>query len=140
MKKFQLLVLGLIILFFTGCGVTSKINSMALLTGKTWILSSLEDGEFGLENFNSRLPTLNFLDGGRLAGFTGCNNFSGGFSMENTSMQLDPGAITKNVCPEIPEEKYLSILGKVNSFQIEKEKLILLDGGSKLMSFMVASH
>jgi heat shock protein HslJ len=136
MKNLQILFLGCLLLFITACGTVTKINPISLLTGNTWTLYSLTNSELSLGDFSSGLPTLNFLEGGRLAGFTGCNNFSGGFSLENSGIQLDPGALTKKICPGMSEEGYLDILGKVNTYTVEKGKLTLLDGASELMSFI----
>ena len=37
------------------------------------------------------LPFLNFMEDGRLVGYSGCNNFSGSFSIEDTGLNLNPG-------------------------------------------------
>lgn len=135
MKQIQLVALGLLILIFSGCGSTAKINPVSLLTDKPWELSSMM-GALDSSKFPAGLPSLSFLEGGRLAGFAGCNNFSGGFSLEGSGIQLDPGAMTKKACPGNGEDLFMQALDKVKNFKVEKEKLTLLDGDTELMSFV----
>lgn len=99
MKQLRTLSLGLLILFFSGCSSTSSLNPLSLLMGNSWVLSSLMGGGLDMGKFSKGLPSLDFLEGGNLAGFAGCNNFSGGFSLEGTGIKLDPGAMTKKSMP-----------------------------------------
>jgi heat shock protein HslJ len=89
------------------------------------------------EKFASGLPFLNFQEGGKLAGFSGCNNFNGNFNLEGTSLKLDPGAMTRKACPGDGEKDFTSALSQVANFKVNKNKLTLLDGAAKeLMSFI----
>lgn len=76
MRHVEMLSLGLLILFFSSCGSTGKLNTLSILTGNTWGLSSLMGEDLDLNKFPDGLPSLSFLEGGKLAGFAGCNNFS----------------------------------------------------------------
>lgn len=136
MKQLHVFLLGLLILFAGGCNSTAKLNPLSTLMGDSWVLTSLMGSEIDLGKFAAGAPTLNFLEGGSLAGFSGCNNFSGGFSLEGTDLKLDPGAITKKACPGTGENEFLTALQKVKSLKIEKEKLTLIDGVNELMSFI----
>ncbi|HSF52282.1 MAG TPA: META domain-containing protein [Algoriphagus sp.] len=136
MKQLHVFLLGLLILFASGCNSTAKLNPLSTLTGNSWILTSLMGSELDLGKFSAGPPTLNFLEGGNLAGFAGCNNFSGGFSLEGTNLKLDPGAVTKKACPGTGEDEFLSALEKVKNLKVEKEKLTLMDGATELMSFI----
>ncbi|TDQ17558.1 heat shock protein HslJ [Algoriphagus boseongensis] len=136
MKNIKLLYFALLILLFSGCSSSSQLNPITLLTGNPWALSSMMGGSLDLSKFPSGIPTLNFLDGGKLAGFAGCNNFSGGFSMENSGLQLDPGAMTRMACPGTGEDEFMDALVKVKNFKVTKDKLTLLDGANELMSFV----
>lgn len=136
MKQFRIVSLGLLIIFFSGCSSTSSLNPLSLLTGNSWVLSSLMGSGLEMSKFSEGLPSLDFLEGGKLAGFAGCNNFSGGFSLEGTGIKLDPGAMTRKACPGGGEEEFISALSKVKNFKVGKEKLTLLDGATELMSFV----
>ena len=135
MKHTRIFAIALLVLFLTGCGSTSRINPISLLSANAWELSTLK-GTSEMSQFAAGLPNLSFLEGGRLAGYAGCNNFSGGFSLEGSGIQLDPGAMTKKACPGNGEDLFMDALGQVKNFKVEKEKLILLNGDSELMSFI----
>jgi heat shock protein HslJ len=79
---------------------------------------------------------LDFLEGGKLAGFSGCNNFSGNFSLEGTGVKLDPGAITKKICSGTGDQGFLSAIEKASQLKVDKNKLTLLNGETELMSFV----
>lgn len=136
MKQLHVFLLGLLILFACGCSSTAKLNPLSALIGKSWVLNSLMGSDLDLGNFPAGAPTLNFLEGGNLAGFAGCNNFSGGFSLEGTDLKLDPGAITKKACQGSGEDEFLAALENVKNLRVEKEKLTLMDGATELMSFI----
>lgn len=134
MKKLQLLSISFLFLILSSCASTPKINPLSLLTGNSWELVNLVGADLG--QFSNGKPTLNFLEGGRLAGYAGCNNFSGGFLLEGANLQLDPGAMTKKACEGVGEDLFVRAIEKVNSFQVAKEKLTLLEGATEVMSFV----
>lgn len=136
MRALKTLSIGLLFLLFSNCGSTKSINPLNLLTGNSWALSSLMGNGLDMNQFVGGIPSLSFLDGGKLAGFSGCNNFSGNFSLEGTGLQLDPGAITKKMCPGSGEQVFMATLNKVGELKVGKDKLTLLDGATELMSFV----
>lgn len=136
MKKVKLLALGLVFVAFSGCSAVSNLNPLSLLTGNSWVLSTLMGSGLDLSKFTSGIPALNFLDGGGLSGFTGCNNFNGNFNLEGDRLSLDPGAMTKKACPGSGEQNFLSALGQVKNLKVAKDKLTLLDGAKELMTLV----
>lgn len=141
MKQFYGISVTILILLFTGCGSSTNLNPLAALTGKSWVLSSFLGAEPDRSKFVTGVPTLNFLDGGRLAGFAGCNNFSGEFELgEAGYIQLDIGAVTRKVCPGNAENEYLAEFEKAKNFKLENEKLTLMDGTNELMSFSLRDN
>jgi heat shock protein HslJ len=136
MKPLRIFSLGLLILIFSGCSSTVSLNPLSLLTGNSWQLSALVGDPPDMSKFGAGLPTLDFLEGGKLAGFAGCNNFAGGFSLEGSGIKLDPGAMTRKACPGDGENQFVSAMNKVTNFSVGKEKLTLLDGATELMSFV----
>lgn len=109
---------------------------MSLLTGNTWELASLLGKNLDLNQFAAGIPSLNFMEEGKLAGFSGCNNFNGSFALEGTDLNLDPGAMTRKACPGSGEQDFMSALSKVSNLKIDKDQLTLLDGTSKLMTLI----
>ncbi|MDR7132308.1 heat shock protein HslJ [Algoriphagus sp. 4150] len=136
MRAYKPLFFGLIFLLLAGCESTKSLNPLSLLTGNSWALSSLMGKGLDMNQFVGGIPSLSFLDNGRLAGFAGCNNFSGNFSIEGSGINLDPGAMTKKMCPGSGEQEFISTLAKVGDLKVAKDKLILLDGATELMSFV----
>jgi heat shock protein HslJ len=140
MKNVKIFSLGVVFLIVSSCGGLKSINPQSLLTGNSWSLSSLMGQGLDLEQFPGAVPSLDFLEGGKLAGFSGCNNFSGNFSLEGTGVELDPGAITKKVCSGTGEQGLLYAIKKANQFKVDKNKLTLLDGDTELISFVPKEH
>lgn len=136
MKKFNSILLVFVFLSFSSCSSISNLNPLSLLTGNNWVLSSILGGGLDASKFTSGLPFLNFMDGGKLAGFAGCNNFSGNFQIDGTSLNLDPGAMTKKACEGGGEDQFISLLSQAKNFKVAKDKLTLLDGAKELMSFI----
>lgn len=136
MRAAKTLASGLIFLLFIGCAGKKAINPLNQLKAKTWVLSSLMGYGLDLNQFVGGIPSLNFMDEGKISGFSGCNNFSGNFSLEGTGIKLDPGAMTKKICVGTGEKDFTSALEKVEDLKIVQDKLILLDGTTELMSFV----
>lgn len=136
MKNTRMLSLSLILLFAASCGSTKNLNPLKMLTGNSWMLETLMGSGINLSDFSGDLPSLNFLDAGRLSGFSGCNSFNGNFSLEGASLKLDPGAMTQKACPGNGEQNFMSVLGKVNDLKIGKDKLTLMDGANELMTLI----
>lgn len=124
------------ILTFASCSSVGNLNPMSLITGNNWVLNSLLGNSLSGSLFSGGLPFLNFMDEGRLTGFTGCNNFTGNFDLDASGINLDPGAVTKKACEGDGENQFLSALSKVNNYKVSKNKLTLMDGATELLGFV----
>jgi len=137
MKKLSGFLILTLFLCFSSCSSVGKMNPLSLLLGNNWLLNSMIGKALDPAKFASGLPFLNFQEGGKLAGFAGCNNFNGNFNLEGTALKLDPGAMTRKACPGEGEKDFTSALSQVANFKVKKDKLTFLDGGAKeLMSFI----
>ncbi len=136
MKKARLFSIALVFILFSGCSSVKSLNPLSLLTGNSWALSSLLGQGLDLSQFSGGVPFLNFMDDGKLTGFSGCNNFNGSFKLEGTDINLDPGAMTRKACPGTGEQDFISALSQVKNLKVGKDKLTLLDGAKELMSFV----
>ena len=136
MKAIKSFSVGLVFFVVSSCGSLNPMNPLGLLAGNSWALSTLLGKSLDLSQFTEGVPSLNFLEGGKLAGFTGCNNLSRSFALEGSSIKLDPGAVTRKSCPGTGEQDFLDALSKVGSLKIGKDKLTFLDGEEELMSFI----
>ncbi len=135
MRKFFTVFAMAAILNFASCSSAGIFNPVSLLTGNNWVLNSLVGNSLDGSMFSGGLPFLDFMDEGRLSGFTGCNNFSGSFDLESSEIKINPGAMTKKACEGEGEDKFLSALSKVNNYKVARNKLTLMDGATELLGF-----
>ncbi len=134
MREPQPILSVLVILIVSACSSAQNTPASKLI-GKPWVLSSFMGADPDLSKFTSGVPTLNFLEGSRLAGFAGCNDFSGEYTLTGSDIKLDPGAITRKACPGSGESEFITAIENVQSLTFEKEELILRDGAIEVMSF-----
>jgi heat shock protein HslJ len=135
MKLIRSISIILLVFLMVDCKPIQK-TAMDLLGNKTWELNSLAGITSLQDNFSSGLPTLEFLEAGRLTGFSGCNDFSGIYSLEGKNLKLDPGAMTRKACPGDGESSFISALSQVEKFKSSKDKITLLGESGELMSFI----
>ena len=113
-----------VLLASAGCGPREGANlSLSTLTGVTWTLVSL--GGQPLPQ-GTRPPTAIF-DGARLAGFGGCNRYTG--QVQDTgpgAISIGPVAATKMACPPpAMEVRYFAILSPVTQYRVAGSRLVL---------------
>lgn len=135
MKAFKLFPIFLLVFLLVECKTIQK-TAKGQLENVTWILQELNGNSAISKLFPESSPTLNFNDTGTLSGFTGCNNFSGIYSLEDSDLKLDPGAMTRKACPDVKEDDYLQALGMVNSFELDQNTLKLKGPAGDLMTFI----
>lgn len=97
-----------------------------------------EDPDFN--NFRDGFPSLSFLERGKFTDFEGCNNFSGGFSLEGNSLKLDSGEMIRKACQGSGEDEFIAALGRVKIIRSGKDKLTLLDGSTEIMTLIPKSE
>jgi heat shock protein HslJ len=122
-----------VLLATAGCGPregtppssTPATPPLSTLAGVTWTLVSL--GGQPLPP-GTRPPTAIF-DGARLAGFGGCNRYSG--QVQDTgpgAISIGPVAATKMACPPPAmdvESRYFAILSPVTQYRVAGSRLVL---------------
>lgn len=106
-----------------------------------WVLS-----ELGGESVAAEITvTAMFGEDGRLAGSSGCNNYSTSYTVDGQSMTIDPMIMsTMMMCPEPimeVETDYLAALPNVAGFEVSGDTLVLSDSdGVTLASFRAQSQ
>jgi len=89
--------------FLSGCcrvpAQAAAGNSPAGLEGAAWRLQELPGARPAALAQMSRPVTMRF-ESGRVAGFAGCNNFSGSYTLDGAQLQIGPVASTQMACPE----------------------------------------
>lgn len=111
--------------------------------GADWSLTSYYDeggGENAVVPFEVQ-PTLR-LDDGVASGFAGCNQFSGSYELDGSSLTFgEEMSVTLALCEgpgQLVEDSYLAALGQVGSWSIQDGRLQLYDNlGDATLAFEV---
>jgi heat shock protein HslJ len=136
MKKLTATSFSLLLFLFCSCKSSEKMPILSELSKTSWSIASLMGQDASQTMFPQGLPSISFLDAGKLAGYTGCNNFSGNFSLEGESITLNPGAITRKACEGNGERDFITALESVNILKAGKNQLTLLDGTTQIMKLI----
>jgi heat shock protein HslJ len=110
------------------------------LEGSSWTLTNIRD-EAG--DMAPALPgvvvTMHFqVD--QVSGESGCNTYSGSYTVDGNKLQFGPLATTRQACPEPEtmkqENAFLSAMEQVGSYKINGNQLELRDGkGDSVLMF-----
>jgi heat shock protein HslJ len=89
--------------FLSGCcrvpAQATGGSEMASLENGAWRLKELPGAQSAALATLKRPVTMR-LESGRLTGFAGCNNFSGGYALDGDQLKIGPVASTQMACPE----------------------------------------
>lgn len=107
---------------------------MALPVSFKWQPGISPDGKWKLipalpaDTATGRIPFLNFImDSNRITGNTGCNNFSGTFNIDKTSLTFNHDFVsTKMTCAGYDEKAFERNLLRTNNFEIHGDTLVLM--------------
>jgi heat shock protein HslJ len=114
-------------------GQPAPDGAPAGLAGTSWVLSDLNGAAPVAE------ATLQFDGEGRLAGSTGCNRYSGGYSVEGATMAVGQLISTKMACMAdgvmTQEADFLAVLGQAASFSVAGDTLTLEAADGATMAF-----
>jgi heat shock protein HslJ len=134
MNKIVITAIGsMTILLLTAC---SSSGSSQDLTGNIWLLSELN----GRAQITGTAITAEFDEDGRVAGSSGCNNYSTSYTADGKQLTFsEPMASTMMACPELlmeQERNYTQALADTAEFEIINDELILKDSnGNELTRF-----
>ena len=79
-----------------------------------WVLDSLNNEKVNVSKFPQGLPRLEFhLDGGKISGFSGCNEFTGTYYTFEDEIVINPLVSSMKFCDKITgESSFLDLLNK----------------------------
>ncbi len=113
---------------YAGCG---RYQGDYQLNGK-WILSRLNEQSVN----KAEAPYAEFqLAENRVAGFGGCNRFTGSVEVIDDSLKFGSLASTKMACPDLDEEAAFlrALSGRRLSFRRENQQLRMSNGSTELL-------
>jgi heat shock protein HslJ len=124
------ILLFIILIVSLGCK-TQQVS----ITNTEWKLVKLYD-----EDFSSLNPPITLkLDEAqkKINGFAGCNQFFGGYELNQSTLKFSNTGSTKMFCQDKSEieDKYFKALGEVQSFKSESGKLFLITGEKTILEF-----
>ncbi len=110
------------------------------LTGTSWLLSEVPTSSGGaLDPAARRAATLEFADGA-VSGSTGCNDFSGTYTVDGDALTIELGPMTQKACTDTAlqaqEAAIVERLPKVASYAAHDDGLTLSDeSGAALLVY-----
>ncbi|WP_337841790.1 copper resistance protein NlpE N-terminal domain-containing protein [Rheinheimera sp.] len=100
----------------------SSDDSAPSLTGVRWQLQELAGQP--VQGTPAQRPYIEFGTDGRISGFSGCNQFTGGYETEGLRLRFLPLATTQKACAggEL-ESQFLQVLQGIDNFSVNGNEL-----------------
>jgi heat shock protein HslJ len=112
--------------------------SAAPIEAITWVLTTMPGGA---PVADGTFTTLLLADG-RLSGNAPCNQYSGDYTLDGSSITIGSIVRTRLACPDLAQEDaYLEALGEVTSYVLQDDMLVLVGpDGTALLGFAMAQR
>ena len=124
------LLLALLLLAITSFANATEVNMTEFeLTDTEWWAEDI-DGKGVIDMAHT---TLHFLEGGRVAGDTGCNRYNGSVEISGASISFGPMAGTRKACaPALMDQemRFYQAVAKVVSWEVADTGLLHLKDAS----------
>jgi heat shock protein HslJ len=128
-------------IFTTACCGCRKNKNLVPLTVTEWSLTQLNGESVTSDNYRMTLS-----NDGTISGIGDCNRFSGSFTLSagesNSNGKLTVGenlVSTRMMClNQARETAFLKMLGEIDSWSIDGERLMLIRSGDVLAIFEIA--
>ena len=135
MKFFYSLATLLLVL---GCTDTEQ-TSHAPLLDTTWNLAELNNRK--IQHPGPQVPHLRF-EAEKVTGNDGCNNFFGGYTLEENSLKFGMLASTRMACPHLKDldMEFNKMISATTRYQINGSKLELYKNDKLLANFLAAEQ
>ncbi|HEY2594328.1 MAG TPA: META domain-containing protein [Chloroflexota bacterium] len=112
------------------------------LTGVTWRVTGVNNGKQAVVSVLAGTQlTAVFGDDGRVSGDTGCNMYSGTYTVSGANLSFGPLATTRRAClsdaASAQEQAFLAALEATTTFEMNGAQLTLRDSGRATQATMV---
>jgi heat shock protein HslJ len=126
------------LIFLSAC---TPAGSQGSLTGQVWGLAELN----GKQLVPGTVITAVFSSDGKVAGSSGCNQYSGNYTVSGSSITFSGYMVaTMMACPQPvmdQETAYLKVLGGAKSYQVSGDQMTLKDTSNTVVAtFKVESQ
>ena len=146
--KLHILVLSLFSVLFFSCGAkksaATDVNNDQTITDKYWKLITLEGQPVEMaENQERETYFILKANDNTVAGFAGCNNFTGSFTIEKGNrIRFQSMGLTLRMCPdvEVNEMKFVEVFELVDNYTIHNDTLELNIGRRAPLARFVAVY
>ena len=114
---------------------SSSMHSNVILTDTYWKLIELNDQPVSPGAGKKELHMVFNAEDRRVAGFSGCNRFTGGYKLKENQIEFSHMASTSMACMESMEQEqhFLFALENTKQFKINDEKLFMYDADGKIL-------
>jgi len=94
-------------------------------------LTNLEGTEWGPENGMGQF--VQFLSGGDLAGWAGCNSFFGTYEQDGNELKIGSMVMTKKACENLGmEQAFIAALESARGFEASHKEINILDENNQI--------
>ena len=125
-----------VISFLLGCADTEHA-SQTPLPGTTWNLVEMNNEKIQLPG--PQVPHLRF-EPEKVTGNDGCNNFFGGYTLDENNLTFGMLASTRMACPQIKDfdMEFNKMISATTGYRISGNKLEFFENDKLLASFLAA--
>ena len=103
----------------------------------TWTIKNFGSPEEPIPGVDGTYPSIAFLLS-RATGFTGCNYFTGSYTVDGNSVRFDPPAVTKGFCDDEllkqQQEAFMTMLITTTRYDYDGENIHLYADDKQLMT------
>ncbi len=115
------------------------------LEGTAWLLTSMHTDRDSMTSLVWGAEATAVVEDGIIGGTTGCNHYSGEFTVDGAEVEVGELIQTEMYCEEPEgvmeqEAAYLRLLAQVESYEIVRDRLTFFDaGGTQLLTYAAAA-
>ncbi len=112
----------------------------AQVKNKLWQLIELNDQTVYKNQKAQTIPTIQFCQGNKIVGFTGCSQMTGKYLLNKRQIALRPSILIVEACSDVPvsEAAFLAALKNTASLKVSDNHLMLLSSGKKVIAVFAA--
>ena len=123
----------LVSLLSAGCKTTTPAGGKTQST--PWVVTLMEKQANPVMADGSKL-TLKLNDDHIVTGFDGCNEFTGKFKTDKSTITISGFIATQRACPDNKlSARYMDLLTRCNGYSISQSKLILFINKKAVLQF-----